>query len=338
MLLQTENDHKQFVTEVLGTMRCDNVTSVARDDSLICSFGSRLLQNHREHHLKRYISQRVRQLSTFLIILRTLVPVLRHLKDFLKPNYFVNIVQAAKKLGQYNEDLNTYTHPSNALKIGHTITQCAEILKTQLMINNHPRDEIQVVNDFLQVFQTEWKFSVSSNANQDIGTKKFNKSIALPDAKNISILHTYLSSQLAKGMNCIQSGEINKDVYKLVCQTLLTQIIILNRRRSGEVERIKIENYLNRDKNKIQEDIQKALSSVENQLSKNLVRFEIRGKRGRGVPVLLTPDMQKAVDILIKMRKSFNILESNPYMFATPFTIEGSYRGTDCLRDAATKS
>lgn len=160
----------------------------------------------------------------------------------------------------------------------------------------------------------------------------------MPDAKYISILHTYLSSQLAKGINCIQSGEINKDVYKLVCQTLLTQIIILNRRRSGEVERIKIENYLNRDKNKIQEDIQKALSSVENQLSKNLVKFEIRGKRDRGVPVLLTPDMQKAVDVLIKMRKSFNILESNPYMFATPFTIEGSNRGTDCLRDAATKS
>ncbi|CAI6359467.1 unnamed protein product [Macrosiphum euphorbiae] len=137
MLLQTENDHKQFVTEVLGTMRCDNVTSVARDDSLICSFISRLLQNHREHHLKRYISQRIRQLSKFLIILRTLVPDLRHLKDFLKTNYFVNIVQAAKKLGQYNEDLNTYTHPSTALKIGHTITQCANILKTQLMINNH---------------------------------------------------------------------------------------------------------------------------------------------------------------------------------------------------------
>lgn len=235
MLLQTENDHKQFVTEVLSTMRCDDVTSVARDDSLICSFGSRLLQNHRDHHLKRYISQRVRQLSTFLIILRTLVPDLKHLKDFLKPNYFVNIVQAAKKLSQYNEDLNTYTHPSNALKIGHTITQCAKILKTQLMINNNPREEIQVVNDFMQVFQTEWKFSVSSNANQDIGTKKFNKSIALPDAKDISILHTYLSNQLAKGINCIESGEINKDIYKLVCQTLLTQIIILNKRRSGEV-------------------------------------------------------------------------------------------------------
>lgn len=338
MLIQTKNDQKQFETDVLSTMRCDNITSVAQGDSLIRLFGTRLLQNHRDHHLKRYISQRIRQLSKFLIILRTLVPELKNLEEFLKPKYFLNFVEAAKKLSGYDEELNTYIHPNNALKIGHNITQCAEILKTQMMINNNPREEIQNVDDFLQVFQTEWKFSVSSNANQDIGKKKFNKSIALPDAKDISILHTYLTSQLLNGINRIQSGEINKDVNKLICQTLLTQIIVLNRRRSGEVERIKIENYLNRKKNKIQEDIQKSLSAVENQLSKNLIRFEIRGKRGRGVPVLLTLEMQKAVEILIKMRISFNILEANPYMFAIPYTVNGAYRGTDCLRDAATKS
>ncbi|KAL5246121.1 hypothetical protein ACI65C_013529 [Semiaphis heraclei] len=38
------------------------------------------------------------------------------------------------------------------------------------------------------------------------------------------------------------------------------------------------------------------------------------------------------------MSKSFNIFESNPYMFAVPYTIEGTYKRTDCLRDTATKS
>lgn len=47
--------------------------------------------------------------------------------------------------------------------------------------------------------------------------------------------------------------------------------------------------------------------------------------------------MKIAVDLLIQMRKSFNILESNPYIFAIPFTVEGTYRGIDCLRDAASK-
>lgn len=65
-------------------------------------------QNHRNHHLKRYISQRVRQLSKFLIILRTLVP---ELKDFFKPKFYIN-VEATKKLSGYNEELNIYIHPS----------------------------------------------------------------------------------------------------------------------------------------------------------------------------------------------------------------------------------
>lgn len=133
---------------------------MAQGDSLIRLFGCRLYQNHRDHHLKRFISQRIRQISKFLIILRSLVPNLKDLKDFLKPKYFVNIVEAAKQLSGYDEKLNPYIHPSNALKIGHTIIQCAEILKTQMMINNNPREEILSVSDFIQVFQTEWKFSI----------------------------------------------------------------------------------------------------------------------------------------------------------------------------------
>lgn len=69
-----------------------------------------------------------------------------------------------------------------------------------------------------------------------------------------------------------------KDTYKTVCQCLLSQIILLNRRRSGEVERIKLNDYLNRDQNKMQSEIMKSLTEVEARLSKNFVRFVVRVK------------------------------------------------------------
>lgn len=335
MLLQTTNDFKQLHNEVFSSMKHDEVSFVAQNDNLICSFGARLLQNHRQHHLVGYISQRMRQLSKFLLILRSMVPDLTNFKDFFEPKHYKTVVDAAKQLSGYNEKENTYIHPSVAMKIGHSILQCADILESQIIIEDSNPDKLQKVKHFYQIFQKEWKFSVSSNASQDLNKKKFNKSVTLPDAKDITILHAYISNQLSTGVNLIKNGTINQNSYKMVCQALLTKIILLNRRRSGEVERIKLQDYLNRSKTKMQEEIHKSLTDVEAKLSKSFVRFVIRGKRGRGVPVLLTSDMKESLDLLIQIRNKCNIFESNEHIFAIPFTVVGVYRGSDCLRKAA---
>lgn len=277
----------------------------------------------------------MRQLSRFLIILRSLLPELTDLKEFLVPKYYNTVVDAAKQLSGYNEEKNTYFYPSVAMKIGHSIIQCADILESQLIIQDATEEEIQKVKKFTSVFQKEWKFSVSSNAYQDINKKKYNKSTALPNAKDITMLHTFVKNQLSAGISLIKSGEINQNTYKMVCQSLLTLIILLNRRRSGEVERIKIKDYLDRDTTQIQEEVLKSLTDVEVRLSNSFIRFVIRGKRGRGVPVLLTSNMKESLDLLIQIRNSCNILESNEYIFAIPFTAFGVYRGSDCLRKAA---
>jgi len=89
---------------------------------------------------------------------------------------------------------------------------------------------------------------VSSNACQDLSKKKFNKTISLPSAKDITTLHHYLLNQIQNVTNLIEKNkQVNQDNYKILCKTLLTQIILLNRRRSGEVERIQVTDYLNRD-------------------------------------------------------------------------------------------
>lgn len=165
--------------------------------------------------------------------------------------------------------------------------------------------------------------------------KKFNKGVSLPNANDITLLHSFLESELEKVKALINHGEINEVTYKTLCQNLLTQIILLNRRRSGEVQRIKVVDYVNRSKNKIQEEINKSLSKVEVKLSKSFDRFEIRGKRGRAVPVLLTPPMKVLLDLLLKIRNDVSVLKENEYMFAIPNTTDGCYRGSDCLRKAS---
>lgn len=42
----------------------------------------------------------------------------------------------------------------------------------------------------------------------------------------------------------------------------MTQILLLNRCRSGEKQRIKIKDYLNRDQHSVQQEIQKSLTDA----------------------------------------------------------------------------
>lgn len=65
---------------------------------------------------------------------------------------------------------------------------------------------------------------------------------------------------------------------------------------------------------------------------------EIRGKRGRKVPVILTPEMINAIDVLIKTRKTVGIADENPYVFARPTkrSLE-PMRAWDCLKKLSTQ-
>lgn len=174
----------------------------------------------------------------------------------------------------YDEERNTYAHPANALKIGHSVLQCADILQSHFLVTGVPEENLQNLKYFIKVFHKEWRYSISSNACADMSKKKkINKSISLPDANDITLLHNFLTNQLEEVKLSIENNKINQDTYKILCQNLLTQIILLNRRRYGEVQRIKVIDYLNRSKNKVQEEIQKSLSEVEIKLSKSFERF-----------------------------------------------------------------
>lgn len=83
------------------------------------------------------------------------------------------------------------------------------------------------------------------------------------------------------------------------------------------MERLTVENYHNRQtNNKPMPEIESTLSPVEKMLCSRLGRVEIRGKKGRTVAVLLTPEMQKCIDILLKYREKAGVNTKNNFVFA----------------------
>lgn len=74
-----------------------------------------------------------------------------------------------------------------------------------------------------------------------------------------------------------------------------------------------------------------ALTALEQKLCKHFVRIAIVGKRGRKVPVLLTPLMRESLEVLTNKREECAILKENSYLSALPKSLN-YIRGSDCIR------
>lgn len=115
--------------------------------------------------------------------------------------------------------------------------------------------------------------------------------------------------------------------YSDLAKATLALITIFNRKRGGEVQRMKLSDVEIKPKmTRVDKEILEGLSETEKRLTQVLERIEIRGKFGRPVPILLTPVMAESLTRLKKLRNS-----ESRYFFITP-TGENPYRGSDVLR------
>lgn len=90
------------------------------------------------------------------------------------------------------------------------------------------------------------------------------------------------------------------------CSLLLVYLQLFNRRRAGEIERVHIQDFL-------------GYSGCENRSgSSNYVRFLIRGKRGRGVPVMMNTSILEHLQLVLNSRRDANVSKNNPYLFGLP--------------------
>ena len=123
----------------------------------------------------------------------------------------------------------------------------------------------------------------------------------------------------------------NINAWHELAKLSLAQVVLFNRRRSGETQRITLANY--QDLKQDQNEITSSLSEWEQKMCRSFYRLEIRGKRGCKVSLLLTNSMKQNIDLLVEKREAVSIAKKNPYIFARPhFESQTCLRGSDCLR------
>lgn len=146
---------------------------------------------------------------------------------------------------------------------------------------------------------------------------KRQKLVTLASLQDIKSLNNFLKVNCQLHFKTLQNL-FNYTDWKKLSEYTLISVQVFNRRRPGEIQRILVEDFKKYQSVDMEAD-EELLSSISEELLKSAVdyvRFAIRGKLGRDVPVLLNRDFLECIQILIKYRNEAGVPPKNPYLFA----------------------
>ena len=184
--------------------------------------------------------------------------------------------------------------------------------------------------NLLSLFDSSWTY-ISAPKRRKLNEQKPHV-VEMPITNDIKLFLHYLSMEIAKNIKEFSHDEIPLYFTKLN-KLVLAYLIVFNRRREGEVSKLKLKTYIEQPKyDDFETDIcQETLSATEKILMKKFKYMSTVGKRGRRVPIVYPGLIVKALDILVQNREKGGIQPNNEYLFAN--STENYIRGGDVLRE-----
>lgn len=177
----------------------------------------------------------------------------------------------------------------------------------------------KAVKDFLKLLTVDIVTSVNTTVTETQSTKKRHKKIQLPSIEDIKCLYSHLNKIRIKTYTTLKQS-FSYDNWCSLAEVTLTSVHVFNIRRAGEIERALNEDFQNVEKlnENMYSDIYKSLSAQHKEIAQKYVRFCIRGKKGRTVPVLLSHELFKSINLILELREQANVIKKKSiYLWIT---------------------
>ncbi|XP_066603873.1 uncharacterized protein [Prorops nasuta] len=300
-------------------LREDEIVRLIRYDTLVIIYANKMCEKYKSsHHHFDMIRSRIRLLGRFLKTMKSIEKDVTDLASVFDPKYIDSVIQSINIEAGLTEERNGYKTPSVAFSLSTLLKKIGEILAIEC-IKNHDQEKKKYVKDFLKVFLLEVAINVNKTAMETQIQQKRRKTVKLPPTEDIKQLHTFLCLKMNKSFNKLQNSFLIHEWMELTESTLIS-VLLFNRRRPGELERVLIQDF--RCYTKIDENTDKdlfhSLSKKNQEIARKYVRFTLRGKLNRTVPVLLNEQHVQSIECILKYRNKANVSENNPYVFGSP--------------------
>lgn len=307
-------------------MRGDEISFVAKKDLLIVHYGESYLKSQKRERKEYSCSNKMREMARLLITYRTSENDNSiSLKDLLHPEKFDKVVSATRTLAGFDPVNKTYERPSIALHLGTSLKLVSDELN-HLILKRSPGflcetlETSQIwrknIKNFKTLVETRWNMEISSIANKDLNEKRWQKPLLIPLVSDVKYFRENVLKYAKECEKHFLENTDTEDTYKLLIYCTLTLIILFNRRRIGDVQYLKIKDYLCERKTDFR-DFESTLSDDEKVLTQRYKRVVNGGKGTRAVVVLIPELLQGFIQILLQKRHKF-IPSDNKYVFAIP--------------------
>ena len=173
---------------------------------------------------------------------------------------------------------------------------------------------------------------LSTTARRNLSERKRNAVSLIPLSDDVKKFSLYLTAEGERNASILKSDKKNFQAFSTLNSIALSKLILFNRKRQGEASKILLKDWQFNKKANITSEMAGCFCAVEKGLINILERLEIRGKRGRTVPILITKEINEWVQLLLDTRVH-HINPLNSYLFASSsqdFYIRGSDFRLDC--------
>jgi len=320
--IDAEDSHvdKNFKYGVLNRMRRDRNLATVKADALILRFGTTQLKRIGLKGRRR-IAMRMRLLARLLDQLRQSTGSRgASLSEFLDGTYFDAFIEAVEILCGLHTDEHgnsLFATPSLALMIGNIVPKCCQVKKGMAIRQGDEFKEKQVER-FMDLFRSEYGNVASCPALLMLKSKRYNKPDELPSTEDLLKLKAFTEQQLETLCSQLKA-EPEYSTWRSLSEIVLTKLLVFNKRRASEPVKLELSQYLNRPKwqNASNREIVSNLNAVEKKLMQRMDMVQVPGKRNRRVPILITPEVGIAMNVLADTRRQCGISQHNRYFFAT---------------------
>ncbi|XP_029178241.1 uncharacterized protein LOC114946029 [Nylanderia fulva] len=313
---------RRMRVEILPVLQEDEISKAIRYDRAIILYGNNMCKSQVHQHQNNYIRAHLRLLGRFVLALRNRNSEINTLAAAYDPQFYKTVIEAINDIAEFDYKTNMYKRPTNASTLGTCIKKIGKILDVTYMVDN---DLIKRKNveDFMKIYDVDFSGTVNKVVIETQTKVKRHKKIVLPRTSDIKILSDYLKKKIHENIKVL-SKEFSYEVCKALAEATLIAIQVFNRRRAGETERILINDYKNHECACGPNTICKF--STQTGTTHKYVRFTIRGKLNRTVPVLLDAQMFKSIQLLLQFRTNAKVPPNNPFVFGLPSVNKDHYK------------
>lgn len=302
---------------VFTSMRPDEISMIAKQDTLICAFGAEYIKIHRSKNFINIASRKMRELARLLIEMKNRDPTIKSLMDALKTKNFDLLVDAIKSAGKYNTETDTYKSPTYVYSLGTTLKQCI-VLALKGKHSSEKEISAEVRRDLMQLIEmicVQWKRKVLSQVTEDLNVTNFDNVSLISLASDLRLLKDCLTSQARISIDAINEQTCNKDHYQNLMETAFCQVLMLNRRRPEGLLMLSLQEYESCSQTKQNEEFVEMVSPSEKILWSKFKRVLVENERGQRVPILFSNEVKEHIKLLTELRKDF-VQRNNKYLFA----------------------